>query len=74
MDRFPDYGRQVKAAARPALVVFNPHFAPNPIDAKLRALGVAFQKHELPHFIIYYDLTPRIDPQKLDEVLQWPYW
>ncbi|MCA1553788.1 MAG: hypothetical protein LC737_05375, partial [Chloroflexi bacterium] len=74
MDRFPEYGQRVQVASRPALVVFNPHYEPNPIDAKLRSLGVAFNKQELEHFIIYYDFDPYVHPSAYEDVLQWPYY
>src|SRR5207302_4423678 len=32
MNRFPEYGQIVQAASSPALIVFNPHYDPNPID------------------------------------------
>ncbi len=74
MDRFPDYSRAVLAAPNTALVVFNPHYEPNPIDAQLRQMGVSYQKRELPSFIIYFDMQPPIKPAALDRVLQWPYY
>jgi len=74
MDRFPDYGPQVKAAARPAWVVFNPRSEPNPIDAGLRARQVAFKKQELQNFIVYYDFEPQTPITTFEAVLQWPYY
>jgi len=74
MDRFPDYSRAVLAAPRTALVVFNPHYEPNPIDALLREMNVAYSKSDLPSFILYYDMQPFVKPAALDRVLQWPYY
>jgi hypothetical protein len=73
-DRFPAYSRMVQQAGSPALVVFNPHYEPNPIDARLAQLGVTYSKEALPDYIIYYDLAPRLQPAALDDVLQWPYY
>jgi len=73
-DRFPAYSAQVQAAANPALVVFNPQHEPNPIDAKLAALGIQSSKETLADYIVYYDFAPRLEPASLNDVLQWPYW
>ncbi|MBI5876220.1 MAG: glycosyltransferase family 39 protein [Chloroflexi bacterium] len=74
MDRFPDYSRAVLASPNSALVVFNPHYEPNPIDAQLRQMNVAYRKSDLASFIVYYDMQPFIKPAALDRVLQWPYY
>ncbi|MEP7198865.1 MAG: hypothetical protein ABI874_03515 [Chloroflexota bacterium] len=73
LDRFPDASAQVRAARNAALVVFNPHYEPNPIDAKLKQLGISFKKQELADFIVYYAFDRPFDPISLDDVLQWPY-
>ncbi len=74
MDRFPDYGPQVQAASRPAWVVFNPHYEPNPIDVKLKQLNISFSKKELQDFIVYYDFNPGLRISALETVLRFPYW
>ncbi len=74
MDRFPEYGQRVQLSSTPALVVFNPHYEPNPIDSKLQQLGVTFKKQELAHFIVYYDFDPYVHPSAYEDVLQWPYY
>ena len=74
MNRFPEYGQIVQAASNPALVVFDPHYEPNPIDSRLKQLGVAYQKTELEHFIVYYGFNPYVHPSAYVDVLQWPYY
>lgn len=74
MDRFPDYSRAVQSASNTALVVFNPHYEPNPIDEQLQAMGVAYDRRELPSFMIYSAMRPAVKPAALERVLQWPYY
>jgi hypothetical protein len=73
-DRFPEYSRQVRAALNPALVVFNPHYEANYIDARLIELGITYQKADLPNFIVYYEFSRPVIPKEIEAVLQWPYY
>lgn len=74
MDRFPDYRAAVEAAPNPALVVFNPHYEPNPLDARLKQLQYTYAKTELQHFIVYYNFKPRLNIASIEDTFQWPYY
>jgi hypothetical protein len=73
-NRFPDYTSRVQATSDLALVLFNPHYEPNPIDARLTQLGITYQKANLPSYLVFYDFSRPLNPKDLESVLQWPYW
>jgi hypothetical protein len=74
-DRIPAYSQAVDDAASPAYILFNPRWDRKPpLERRLNRLGVDYSREALSDFLVYYRLSPRIDPGDVMDSLVWPYW
>lgn len=76
MDRLPRFSEAVEQSEEiPAFILFYPHWnAPVPFEARLQEIDVSYSRQIVQDYVVYYDLSRRVNPAEMIETLVWPYW
>ena len=76
MDRLPRYSAAVEQSSEvPAYVLFHPPWStPVPFEERLKDLDVSYSRRIVQDYVVYYNLSRRIEPAEVVDTLVWPYW
>ena len=76
MDRLPRYSEAVEQSTQiPAYVLFYPPWStPVPFEERLKDMDVSYSRRIVQDYVVFYNLSRRIEPADVLDTLVWPYW